>query len=118
MAQLKRVCLDKIRGAAKPVRVGHNRHIGAEDGIFIGYLHGHNIFEWDPSSGTVCLDPCGYATVTTNAAMKDFMRYFRIEGGVSFAKGRFSVRARSLAFSGEWKEAERYDQRGPIAIAL
>jgi hypothetical protein len=74
-------------------RIGHNRWIEcfSINGFLQGKLYGHAIFELT-DKGELTLDPCGYRTVTTRQAMKDFGRLFGIAVSVSFAKGGFSAR--------------------------
>lgn len=94
MAKMKKIPLEEIKKRHVPVKVGNNREIVWYDaaGIFSGFLHGFEIFQYAPADKKVCLDPCGFPTVTTRSAMGDFLEYFNIPGGVSFAKGKFSAR--------------------------
>lgn len=74
------------------LRVGHNRWIEKypANGFLHGKLCGHAIFELT-DKGELTLDPCGYRTVTTRQAMKDFGRLFGIAVSASFAKDGFSA---------------------------
>ena len=100
MAQMKKMTLAEIKDKA-PVTVGHNRTISVWKGVFCCFLHGHEIaqFGFDPNDDKVVkvtLDHHGYMTTTTRNAMKDFMKYFGVDGSVSFAKGKFAVRYRGV----------------------
>jgi len=79
-------------------RVGNNRtveHSATENtrAIF-GVLHGHAIFsliDFGDGTGQIVLDPCGFRTVTTRAAMTDFLKAAGYSAGISFARGEFSA---------------------------
>ena len=94
MAQMKQIPLEEIKRSLMRLKVGNNREIQwyHVQGIFSGFLHGFEIFQYSPADKKVCLDSCGFPTVTTRRAMGDFLEYFNIPGGVSFAKGKFSAR--------------------------
>ena len=99
MAKMKTYSLEAIKEKSC-VTVGHNRTISVNKGVFCCFLHGNEIAQFeltdDPHAVKVCLDHLGYMTVTTRNAMKDFMNYFGVMGGVSFAKGKFAVRYRAV----------------------
>lgn len=83
-----------VWGAKSVVTVGHNRtlHRDEAQGTLTGRLHGHAVVTLS-RDGTVLLDPCGYRTVTTRQAMRDFVEALTGMGcGVSFAKGGFTAR--------------------------
>lgn len=99
MAKMRTYTLDQIKEKSC-VTVGNNRNISVNKGVFCCFLHGHEIAQFemtdDPHAVKVCLDHCGWQTTTTRSAMKDFMEYFGVMGGVSFAKGKFSVRYKAV----------------------
>lgn len=94
MAMMKQIPLETIRESGERLTVGNNRQVQwfAAAGVFSGFLHGFEIFQYAPADNKVTLDPCGFPTTTTRQAMSDFLRYFNIPGGVSFAGGKFSAR--------------------------
>ncbi len=94
MAQMKKIPLEEIQRSLMRIKVGNNREIQWYHiaGVFRGFLHGFEIFQYMPADKKVCLDPCGFPTTTTRNAMKDFLEYFNIPGSVSFAGGKFSAR--------------------------
>lgn len=96
MALMKQIPLETIRESGKRLTVGNNRQIQwfAAAGIFSGFLHGFEVFQYAPDDDKVTLDPCGFPTVTTRRAMNDFLGYFNIPGSVSFAGGKFSARVK------------------------
>lgn len=101
MAQMKEISLDEIQAVGREVKVGHNRTIEYMGGnVFSCRLHGSEIaqfeLESDPRAIKVSLDHCRYMTTTTRQAMKDFMGFFGVQGGVSFAKGKFGIRYRAV----------------------
>lgn len=93
MAKMKKIPLEKIKEDGSRLTIGNNRQIQwfGSCGMFSGFLYGFEIFQYSPADKKVCLDPCGFPTVTTRRAMGDFLEYFNIPGGVSFAKGKFSA---------------------------
>lgn len=99
MAIMKKFSLDQIKEKSN-VTVGHNRTISVNKGVFCCFLHGNEIAQFeltdDPHAIKVCLDHQNWMTTTTRKAMEDFMNYFGVMGGVSFAKGKFSVRYRAV----------------------
>lgn len=100
MAQMKDISLDEIRAKGN-VTVGHNRTITyLGDNVFGCSLHGNEIAQFqtqdDPRAMKVCLDHCEWKGTTTRQAMQDFMGFFGVQGSVSFAKGKFSVRYRAV----------------------
>lgn len=98
MAKLKNT--DKIFDLAngQAVTVGHNRTVTRDSkSEFTGRLHGHPVFHIKCATdgkAFVKLDCCGYLTVTTRAAMADFMAAFGISGSASIAGGVLSARAK------------------------
>jgi hypothetical protein len=94
------------------VTVGNNRTVTRKDGAGESYfecrLHGHPVavIACKGASGVayVTLDSCGFLTVTTVSAMKDFLALFGISAGVSRAGGKLSVRYTMP--SGAWREKE------------
>lgn len=84
------------------VTVGNNRQVaqGIEpDGTrtLDCYLHGSRVVgaSYSPKDGIlrVDVDTCGYPTVTTRAAINDFLGALGVDAGASVAKKRLSVRA-------------------------
>jgi hypothetical protein len=84
-------------------KVGNNREVMhvrcAHEDQIIGLLHGSAVFTMtrhNPGSldGELILDHCGYPTVTTAAAIKDFgaAAFGPHKVAVSFAKGEFTAR--------------------------
>ena len=75
------------------ITVGNNRtieHVG--DGMHDCRLHGHRVARIKCTKtgyAKVTLDTCGFRSVTTRAAMSDFLSAFGIRGNVSFAGGKF-----------------------------
>lgn len=106
MAQLKNTdkLFDLENGQA--VTVGNNRTVTRDTKTkFTGRLHGHPIFHITCApTGVVFvkLNACGYLTVTTRAAMTDFMRAFGISGSTSIAGGFLSARYKR---EGEYAES-------------
>jgi hypothetical protein len=103
-----------IAPAGQSVTVGNNRTVtrgagaGTNESRFTCRLHGHPVavITCKGASGVayVTLDSCGFLTVTTVSAMKDFLALFGISAGVSRAGGRLSVRYKMP--SGAWREKE------------
>lgn len=78
----------------KPVMVGNNRHLElTREGMLNFYLHGHCIAQ--VCEGEIWLDPCGWKSRTTQAAMRDFLKACGIIGAVSFAGGNVSGKYRN-----------------------
>lgn len=79
------------------VTVGNNRQIrlAEHEGrlMLTGYLHGSPVATFELVKGglEIFLNPCGYLTVTTRAAMQDFARAMGMRGGVSISKGVLSA---------------------------
>lgn len=74
--------------------VGHNRRIQWDDGVLHGYYHDSCVYRYDPWTGHGWIDTAGYMTVSTLAAIKDFIRATVRQDmtfGVSFAGRRLSV---------------------------
>ena len=120
MAQLKNT--DKIASLepGRAVTIGHNRNVERVKGGFRCTLHGHGIafFSELDASGIirVTLNDCGYPTVTTRNAMKDFARAFGCTLSVSFAKGGFSVRFKNGAGAYNDRDGKRGEPNGPYAL--
>lgn len=96
MAKMKQFTIDQIRDK-EVVTVGHNRIITVKDDVFCGSLHGNEIIQIqlnqdDPLAAKVCVDNCGFLTVTTIRAMNDFLNYFGIRAKVSMSKGKMIVK--------------------------
>lgn len=75
--------------------VGNNRALClSSPGYLEFYLHGSSIGQAILEDGEVrfILDPCGWLTTTTCAAMRDFLKACDIVGGVSRAGGKLSGR--------------------------
>lgn len=97
------------------VLVGNNRHLqiikGDNSTGLIYTLHGNQIVTYllDHVNGTrtVIFNTCGYMTVTTRAAMCDAMNLFGFNGGVSFAKGKMSIRLNGEDKTEEQEQTER-----------
>jgi hypothetical protein len=120
MAQLKNT--DKLASLelGQAVAIGHNRNVERVKGGFRCTLHGNGIafFSELDASGIirVTLNDCGYPTVTTRNAMRDFARAFGCTLSVSFAKGGFSIRFKNAAGHYVDRELERGTSSGPIAL--
>ena len=106
MAKLKEIDVFALNDG-QIVTVGHNRQVRKHNSQnFVCYLHGHPIafFSNMDANGmcSVTLDHCGFQTVTTAAAMRDFLRFFGVSGGVSMARGKFWARWKC----GTWHERD------------
>lgn len=73
----------------RPARRSHGR-----EGELQCRLHGHKVasFRRGKEGLEVTLDTCGWLTVTTMAAMKDYLAAMRVKGSVGRAKGGFTAR--------------------------
>lgn len=80
--------------AGKIVKVGNNRTLLLDPAGHLNFaLHGNVIAQ--ACDGEIWLDPCGWKSRTTQAAMRDFLKACGISGGVSFAGGNVSGKYRN-----------------------
>ena len=106
------------------ITVGNNRTIARVkyDKAF-GFkcsLHGHGVafigIEGPHGEcARVTLNDCGYPTVTTAAAIRDFASAFGLSLSVSRAGGQWSIRFKNLAGIDQKRKAEFGDVMGPYA---
>lgn len=117
MAQIKQSLVNAVvQGQRNFATVGNNRVFRRDKNTITGYLHMHPIVVLsmdDEGTWNITLNPCGWRTTTTRAAMKDFLQALGIKAGISFAKGSFSAR---LFLEGQWVDL-RETANGAISFS-
>ncbi|MGI9493143.1 MAG: hypothetical protein ACR2QF_12155 [Geminicoccaceae bacterium] len=74
------------------MRCGHNRTVRNNGRKIECRLHGNLVVEYNNPTKKLRINSCGYRTVTTTAAIGDFLHAIPgITGRSSFAGGRFAV---------------------------
>lgn len=80
-----------VANEGKLYTVGNNRIVKYQSRVFSGYLHGHEIIQYNAFEDKLCVDDCGYPSSTTRKAINQFFDFFSIPARFSLAKGKCSL---------------------------
>lgn len=97
MAKINTRALKTAPADGSRVTIGNNRQVQKRADETIYRLHGHPVVR--VTADTLTVDTCGYSTVTTRNAIRDFIEAhlgFRV--GVSFARGDFALSIPALGY--------------------
>lgn len=97
MAKLNKTARDMVSDADSwigqgPRKVGNNREMSVtQSGSIVGVLHGTIVFTYNKRNGHLIVTTGGYLTVTTVAAINDFLGVCGLPYKASRAGGEFAL---------------------------